>query len=96
MSKADSNAMTVAKKVASFLKKEYGATRVMLFGSLADGFFKKDSDIDIYFEGIPSTRLLRAAGHCTEVFHKYDLDLIPASFCDADMRQRILKEGVAL
>jgi predicted nucleotidyltransferase len=96
MSKAESNAMTIARQVAVFLKKEYGATRVMLFGSLADGFFKSHSDIDIYFEGIPSNRILRAAADCTETFRKYRLDLTPATFCDTDLRQHILKVGVVL
>jgi predicted nucleotidyltransferase len=96
MSKAESNAMTIARQVASFLKKEYGATRVILFGSLAKGFFEKDSDIDIYFEGTAKSRILDAAGHCLEVFRKYDLDLIPDAFCQDTLRAEILKEGVVL
>jgi predicted nucleotidyltransferase len=96
MNKAESKAMTIAKKVASFLKKEYGATRVMLFGSLAKGFFEKDSDIDIYFEGIPNKRILDASGHCFEVFRQHDIDLIPDAFCHDQLRRKILKEGIVL
>lgn len=96
MSKAESKAMTIARKVAAFLKKEYGATRVILFGSLAKGFFEKDSDIDIYFEGTARRRVLDAAGHCLEVFRKYDIDLIPDAFCQDQLRQKILKEGIVL
>lgn len=96
MSKTKSKAMTTAKKVALFLKEKYGATRVMLFGSLAKGLFEKDSDIDIYFEGVAKNRILDASGECFEVFRKHEIDLIPDAFCHEPLRQRIFKEGIVL
>jgi predicted nucleotidyltransferase len=68
----------------------------VLFGSLADGFFKDRSDIDIYFEGVPSNRIFAAVGHCMEIFRKANIDLQPASFCEETFRQRVLKEGITL
>ena len=88
--------MTAAKKVAHFLKEKYGATRVMLFGSLAKGFFEKDSDIDIYFEGISKDRILDASGDYFEVFRQYEIDLIPDAFCPESVRKRIIQEGIPL
>ena len=96
MSRAESKAMTIAKKVALFLKSKYGATRVMLFGSLAKGFFDKGSDIDIYCEGIPKGDVLEAHAECTRVFRQHEIDLIPDLFCHDRLRQRILKEGIVL
>jgi predicted nucleotidyltransferase len=96
MSKAESKAMTVARRVAAFLKNEHGATRVILFGSLSKGFFENDSDIDIYFEGTAKNRILAAAGHCLEVFRQYDIDLTPDAFCKDTLRAEILKDGAAL
>jgi len=68
MTSLESDALTTAKEIACFLKTKHGATRVVLFGSLAEGFFKDRSDIDLQ----------------------------PASFCEAAFRQRVLKEGVVL
>jgi predicted nucleotidyltransferase len=94
MTSLESDALTTAKEIARFLKTKHGATRVVLFGSLAEGFFKDRSDIDIYFEGVPGNRIFAAVGHCLELFRKANIDLQPASFREAAFRQRVLKEGV--
>ena len=46
------NALLKAEKCASVLKSEYNVRRVFLIGSLADGFFKASSDIDLVVEGL--------------------------------------------
>jgi predicted nucleotidyltransferase len=97
MTSPETNALATAKEIASFLKTKYGATRVVLFGSLAAGFFKADrSDIDIYFEGVPRNRIFAAVGHCMELFRKTKIDLKPAPFCEETFRHRVLEEGIAL
>ena len=96
MTSLESDALTTAKEIARFLKTKHGATRVVLFGSLAEGFFKDRSDIDIYFEGIPSNRIFAAVGHCLELFRKANIDFQPASFREAAFRLRMLNEGVVL
>jgi predicted nucleotidyltransferase len=91
-----SDALGTAREIAHFLKTKYGASRVVLFGSLADGFYRERSDIDIYFEGVPSDRIFAAVGHCLEVFRGTKIDLQPSSFCEESFRERVLKEGITL
>jgi len=43
-------ALSRAKAIADFLKREYGVSKVILYGSLTDGFFHERSDIDILRE----------------------------------------------
>ncbi len=45
----------VAKKLKSF-----GARRVIVFGSLIEGDFKMDSDIDLAVEGLPENKYIEA------------------------------------
>lgn len=40
-------------KIISILL-HYGAQKIILYGSLARGDYKEDSDIDICYEGMPS------------------------------------------
>lgn len=45
-------AWQVAKEVASRLQRQFGATEVIVFGSLAKGQFGEDSDIDLAVAGL--------------------------------------------
>ena len=49
----EATALDLAKEIAAFLKEKHGATMVLLFGSRAKGTSTPESDIDIYFEGVP-------------------------------------------
>lgn len=40
-----------AKAAARLIKEDFGASRVILYGSLATGHFKEGSDIDLLVEG---------------------------------------------
>jgi predicted nucleotidyltransferase len=43
-------AKKIAREVADYLRREYGATKVLLFGSaVAGNYVTGHSDIDIYF-----------------------------------------------
>jgi predicted nucleotidyltransferase len=91
-----SEAMEIAKAAAMKLR-TLGATHILLFGSLAEGFFTpKESDIDIYFEGIPDEKALDATGHLLEEFGEGIIDPIPAQFCSALFKRTILSEGLPL
>ena len=47
--------MSAASEAADLLKREYGATRVVLYGSLAHGaWWSATSDIDLAAEGTPA------------------------------------------
>ena len=84
-----------AEKLASFLTAK-GATKVVLFGSLArEKDFTPDSDIDLATEGIswPAYwRILSTLQHMTS----FKVDLVVLEDAGPDLRQRVLREGVEL
>jgi predicted nucleotidyltransferase len=77
------------------LSEEYGARRIVLFGSLAWGGFHAGSDVDVAVEGIAAERMPDAAATACETMDAtvelFRLETLPASF-----RQRILDQGEAL
>jgi uncharacterized protein len=62
------------RKAAETLK-SFGATDVYLFGSLAKGTFRSDSDIDLAVSGIPPEKFFEAMGRAEDVL-KREIDLI--------------------
>jgi len=90
------NALEIAKHAADWLR-EKGATRILLFGSLADGAFTpKKSDIDLYFEGLSDKEALGAAGYLLDAFGEDSIDPIPAQFCSPRFKATIIAEGVTV
>lgn len=75
--------------------REYGAKRVVLFGSTARGDERPGSDVDLACEGLPPGRFFEAWGKlllCTG----RDIDLVDLSEVKEPLRRRIEKEGVLL
>lgn len=72
--------------------RHYGAERIILYGSLARGDYKKDSDIDLCYDGIPAYDYFRVLSECIlqarRRFNLVDLKVIGGYF-----RDRILNEG---
>ena len=61
------------KKAIQILK-ENGATEVFIFGSIADGKFHEDSDIDIAVRGIKEREFYKVASKLMlELAHDFDL-----------------------
>jgi predicted nucleotidyltransferase len=89
-------ALSLAKEIADFLKEKYGASRILLFGSRATGKFTSESDIDIYFEGVPADTALRAVGDCISHFGEESIEYRPDCFCTPYFKSRILAEGKPL
>ena len=88
--------MEVARAAAKFLK-EHGATRVLLFGSLANGDYDpRSSDIDIYFEGVPRPRVDVVGGMGMCRFPKHDIDFWADARCSPRFLKRILDTGIPL
>ena len=68
----------IAKAVAHYLRSRFGATRVLLFGSLATGHSVSGySDIDIYFEGIPRSKADEVTGRLMARRVFYDQRILP-------------------
>ena len=89
--------MEIARAAAKYLKDEYGATRVLLFGSLARGDYDpRYSDIDIYFEGVPRAKVDEAAGMAMWHFPKHDIEFCADARCSEDLLKTIHETGIPL
>ena len=89
-------ARAVASALADELKGKFGASRVMLFGSLARGDFHKWSDIDIAVCGVPLQNYYRAVAYVTGFSATFKIDLVDAEDCPESLRELIEREGVDL
>jgi len=87
----------IAKDVetAVAILRRHGARRIVLYGSLARGDYRMDSDIDLCYEGIPSEDYFRTVAEC--------IMQIPRRVCVVDIkdtrglfRERIMSEGKVL
>jgi Nucleotidyltransferase domain len=89
-------ATAIAKEVANYLREQHGATRVLLFGSLATGKYRLGSDIDIYFEGVPPGKAGAATGFAMVTFPNAPLDLWPDDCCAPFFKSEALTTGIPL
>jgi len=85
----------MASKSAVFLK-EFGATRVVLFGSLVRGEAGPGSDIDLLVDGISPSLWFDACGAAMDAAPLAEVDMVPWDHCRAHVKARALAEGVAL
>jgi len=76
--------------------KELGGKRVILFGSLATGMFRKDSDIDIAVEGLSVDAYFNALGILEEILEDVTFDLIDVKEALPSVLERIESEGIQL
>jgi predicted nucleotidyltransferase len=60
---------------AANILKAAGAEAVYLFGSVVEGPFRSDSDIDLAVSGLPPARFFEAMGHTMTVL-SWPLDLV--------------------
>jgi predicted nucleotidyltransferase len=89
------NAVAFAKSAAGVLSKTFGATRVVLFGSVMEpGRFNRRSDIDLAVDGLPSSRYFAALGELMRT-SPFSIDLVPIEEANPLMKERIAK-GVVL
>lgn len=85
-------ALKEAKRIAYILVKRFGATRVILYGSLLkEKYFDSTSDIDIAVEGL-GDMYFRAYGYCLEL-SRFNLDIKAYEDVPADFRGVIEREG---
>jgi predicted nucleotidyltransferase len=90
-------AWSIARRAARLLKEEFGATRVVAFGSLAHGaWFGPRSDIDLAVEGIPPQAFWRAWCALDRLDPTVDIDLVAMESAPDRLRDEISRQGVAL
>jgi len=97
LSKRRRRATFTARKAAELLRREFGANKVIVFGSLArHGSFTLWSDIDIAARGISPARFFEAVGAITGMSSEFKIDLLDLESCPSTMRESIEKDGKAV
>ena len=90
-------AWAVARQAAKLLKEQFGATRVVAFGSLAHGaWFNARSDIDLMAEGIPPEKFWRAWAALDHISGGFEIDLVAGEEVMRRWREVIERESVEL
>jgi predicted nucleotidyltransferase len=93
------DAWRVARVAAEMLKKRFGVTRVVVFGSLAhETVFTRWSDIDLAVWGIAPEEFYRAAGAAMDIGLEEGIrvDVVDAGDCGPQFLAEIEQEGIQL
>jgi len=93
------DAWRVARVAAEMLKKRFGVTRVVVFGSLAhETVFTQWSDIDLAVWGIAPEEFYRAAGAAMDIGLEEGIrvDVVDAGDCGPQFLAEIEQEGIQL
>ena len=80
-----------AKKI-----KNLGAKRVILFGSLATGLYRKDSDVDIAVEGLSVDAYFKALSILEENLGDVYFDLVDMKEALPSVIRKIEREGIEI
>lgn len=78
--------------IAEILRTEFGATEMIVFGSLVKGGFDAESDIDIAVDGIPPADYFTAMAAANRISHQW-VDLKPIAALDPHFRQKVIQTG---
>jgi predicted nucleotidyltransferase len=90
-------ALRAARQAGALLQQNFGAQRVVLFGSLADrSRFTLWSDIDLAAWGIPAELFYAAVAAVTGLSEEFKIDLVDAEACKASLRSGIDQMGIDL
>lgn len=90
------SAWEVARGAAALLKEDFGASRVLLFGSVACREpLTERSDIDLAVWGLTPAAHLEAVARL-QGMGSFSVDLVRMERCLSPLREAILKTGVAL
>ncbi len=85
------------RRVAIEIKKQYGARRVILFGSLAHGaWFHPDTDVDLAVEGLEGSAYWKAWGLAEQIIDDRNVDLIDVATASRSLKKAIERYGVEL
>jgi len=88
-------ALIIAGTAAQLLRKEFGAQKVVVFGSLAhEKGFGLWSDIDLGAWGIPPEKFYSAVAAATGLSPFFKIDLVDVAECRPTLQKVIEKEGI--
>jgi predicted nucleotidyltransferase len=77
------------------LRSRFGAKAVWLFGSLAGGDFRLDSDVDLAVDALAPELYFGAVAELSRVLG-VDVDLVVLESCPASLRDEVLVRGERL
>ena len=90
-------ALELAKKASFLLRQQYGAKKVVVFGSLArTKFFSQWSDIDLAAWGIAPDKYFSAVAAVTGLSPDFKIDLVEPDTCREALRSSIQKYGLEI
>jgi len=90
-------AWELARQAADLLKARFGASRVVLFGSLLHKKrFRLWSDVDLAAWNLPGVTYYRAQGALLDLDPAIQIDLIDPESCSPRLKEVITQEGVEL
>jgi predicted nucleotidyltransferase len=86
-----------ARQAAVLLKNQFGAKRVVVYGSLAHGaWFYTNSDIDLMAEGITPQQYWQALGKLEELDSPFTINLITHDTLSDRLADEIERYGIEL
>lgn len=90
-------AQQLVRDAARCLRDQYGARRVVLFGSAVErSLFTRWSDIDLAVWGVPPKRFYAAVAAVTSLHGDIPIDVVDAEQCSEDLQKTIEQEGIEL
>jgi predicted nucleotidyltransferase len=75
-----------------YILKKYDVDKVLVYGSVARGDYKDDSDLDICLEGLDNKYFFMALGECM-MKSGHSVSITDLNNTSGYFRERILKEG---
>ncbi len=88
-------AWQAAHRVATVLYQDYGASKVAVFGSLAEReWFTENSDIDMVVSGLSHNRYLDALWEVDNLSRKFKIELIDFNLTKGLFRERIQEQSI--
>ena len=85
------------RRAASLIKAQFGARRVVLFGSLAHrAWFASDSDVDLAVEGLPAEHYWDAWRLAEDIIADRPVDLVEIELASDSLTKSIERHGIEL
>ena len=90
-------AWEVARQAAELLRNRFGATRVVVFGSLIhEGCFTRWSDVDLAAWGLHPEEIFQAIGAVMDLDQEVEANLVDMGACRPSVAVAIEREGIEL
>ena len=90
-------AWDVARKAASILRTDYGAQRIVVFGSLANKeLFHLKSDVDLAVWGLNDSDYFRTVAQLLDIDPTIEIDVVRMETAKKSLQEKIILEGIDL